>query len=148
MSRERQILIFWHHLQNQLFFCKKNQFWFIFGGLFQKLSYEAKCNLISKPKSNENIKLKKEGGILTSDLDTATEFNEFFINKIEKLKDNISDDLKVDPVVNLKAKMAKKNLTFALKTVSENTSIHTYIHTYILKVIGINQFNNPAVAWR
>ena len=54
-------------------------------------------------------------------MDTATEFNEFFINKIEKLKDNISDDLKVDPVVNLKAKMAKKNLTFALKTVSENT---------------------------
>ena len=47
MSRERLILIFWHHLQNQLFFVK-NLFWFIFWGLFKKLSYEAKCYLILK----------------------------------------------------------------------------------------------------
>ena len=53
------------------------------------------------------------------DKEIATEFNNFFITKIEKLKENINDDIKSDPLIILKEKLKKKNLSFTLKTVSE-----------------------------
>ena len=47
-------------------------------------------------------KTEKNGVLLDKDEEVATEFNEFFIIKIEKLKDNIAEEIKADPLEILK----------------------------------------------
>ena len=46
-------------------------------------------------------------------------FNDYFIRKIEDLKDNIDSTQIKDPMVKLKEKVKNKNLHFSMKTVSE-----------------------------
>ena len=46
-------------------------------------------------------------------------FNEFLINKISDIKDNIDQTKIEDPFARLEEKMKPKNLKFSLKTVSE-----------------------------
>ena len=48
-------------------------------------------------------------------------FNTFFVEKIEKLKSNIEDELVEDPLVKLKSKLDKKGLNFPIKQVSVKT---------------------------
>ena len=43
------------------------------------------------------------------------------MEKINNLKDNIDTTKKVDPLIHLKEKMTKRNLSFELKPVSVNT---------------------------
>ena len=49
----------------------------------------------------------------------AEELNNFFVNKIDKLKNSIDKSLIEDPLIKLKDKMENKNLKFSLKTVTE-----------------------------
>ena len=66
-------------------------------------------NEVNKPQNKNNWTLKTNSGE-TSDHETiAEEFNVYFKTKIETLKDNIDDKLKVDPLSKIKIAMAKKN---------------------------------------
>ena len=52
-------------------------------------------------------------------MEVAEIFNEFFVQKIEKLKENIDQSYVEDPLVGLKNKVESKNLKFNLATISE-----------------------------
>ena len=49
----------------------------------------------------------------------AEKMNEFFVQKIADLKNNIDPELKKDPLDKLKKKVEGKNLRFTLKPVTE-----------------------------
>ena len=49
----------------------------------------------------------------------AEELNNFFVNKIDKLKNSIDKSLIEDPLIKLRDKMENRNLKFSLKTVTE-----------------------------
>ena len=60
--------------------------------------------------------------LITDEQEVADKFNDYFINKITTLKEGIDKSKMVEPLETLKAKMAKKNLKFSLKTVSKKQS--------------------------
>ena len=49
----------------------------------------------------------------------ANIFNDYFIEKIEKLKETIEKNYVKEPLEKLRKKMEKRNIKFALKTVTE-----------------------------
>ena len=53
--------------------------------------------------------------------EVAEIFNAHFTEKIDKLKTNIDKKYIEEPLARLNTKMANRNLTFSLKTVSEKT---------------------------
>ena len=79
-------------------------------------------NNINKPQSEMKWKLINEDDVVTeNEEEIATKFNEFFVNKIEVLKEKIDTSLKTDPLKALEKKVANKNLKFSLKTVTVKT---------------------------
>ena len=74
---------------------------------------------ISSPNRNNNIILNEDGIEITDGKEVAEIFNNFFIQKIEKLKDNIDISIVEDPLERLRNKMQPKNLKFSLQTVTE-----------------------------
>ena len=74
---------------------------------------------ISSPNRNNNIILNEDGIEITDGKEVAEIFNNFFIQKIEKLKDNIDTSIVEDPLERLRNKMQPKNLKFSLQTVTE-----------------------------
>ena len=74
---------------------------------------------LNKPKANDGIILMENGVKIVKEDEVAEIFNEFFITKIQKLKDNIDPNYVEDPISKLKAKFEGKKLHFALKTVTE-----------------------------
>ena len=76
-------------------------------------------NDIIAPKSETSWKLNEAGKILEDKKEIAEVFNEFFVEKIEKLKKNIDKKYLEEPLEKLKKKMDNKNLKFTLKTVTE-----------------------------
>ena len=72
------------------------------------------------PKKETEWKIKKEDGQVVSDeLEVAELFNDFFINKIDKLKKSIDPNLIEDPLVRLKEKMKNKTTTLDFKPVTK-----------------------------
>ena len=65
-----------------------------------------------------NIKIVDEGKV-------AEIFNQFFVDKIQKLKDNIYPTYVEDPLGKLKAKLEGKKLHLSLKTVTEAKVLKT-----------------------
>ena len=64
----------------------------------------------------------KEGAeVCTDEEEIANKFNDYFIEKVAKLKDGIDKAKVMEPLDKLKSRMDKKNLKFTLKTVSEKT---------------------------
>ena len=55
---------------------------------------------------------------MTGEKEIANNLNVYFVDKVKKLKDNIDKSKIVDPLVQLKNKMANSNLNFELKTVT------------------------------
>ena len=74
-------------------------------------------NDITKPKTEASWKLKENGKVIEKEEKIANIFNNYFIGKIEHLKNNINKDYVKDTLEKLKKK--SKNLKFKLKTVSE-----------------------------
>ena len=74
---------------------------------------------VTSPRTNQNITLIENGVEITKEEEVAELFNEFFVEKISKLKQNIDNKYKEDPLQRLKAKMESKNLKFKLKPVTE-----------------------------
>ena len=61
-------------------------------------------NEIIKPKSSPHIVLNTNDGELTDDLEIANKFNEYFIQKIEDLKEKIDPTLIKDPLARIHEK--------------------------------------------
>jgi hypothetical protein len=60
---------------------------------------------VTTPRTNQNITLIENGVEITKEEEVAELFNEFFVEKISKLKQNIDNKYKEDPLQRLKAKM-------------------------------------------
>ena len=70
--------------------------------------------------------LEEDGQEITEDLDVAEKFNNFFCQKIIRLKQNINPKYKVDPFPYTRRLVQNKNsLSFSLKTVSTNEVLKT-----------------------
>ena len=76
-------------------------------------------NEIIKPKSSPQIVLSTNEGEVTDDLEIANKFNEYFIQKIEDLKEKIDPTLIKDPLARIQEKTKRKNLSFSLKKITE-----------------------------
>ena len=76
-------------------------------------------NDIIKPRSETKWKLEENGEEIEDEEKIADIFNDYFIEKIEKLKGNINKDYVKEPLERLRKKMERKNLKFTLKTVTE-----------------------------
>ena len=76
-------------------------------------------NDIIAPNSETSWKLNEAGKILEDEKEIAEVFNEYFVEKIEKLKENIDKRYVEEPLEKLKKKMENKNLKFTLKTTTE-----------------------------
>ena len=58
-------------------------------------------NEIIKPQSDHKIVLTSEQGDITEDMEVATRFNEFFVKKIETLKEKIDPSHIKDPIARI-----------------------------------------------
>ena len=77
-------------------------------------------NDVIKPREKNNSwKLQEEDEIIEKEEEIANIFNNFFVEKIQVLKDGIDKNIITDPLEKLEKKMKKKNLVFSLKTVTE-----------------------------
>ena len=61
-------------------------------------------NEIIKPKSDHKIVLTSDQGDVTEDMEVATRFNEFFVKKIDTLKEKIDPSLINDPLARIQKK--------------------------------------------
>ena len=75
-------------------------------------------NEIIKPRSSPKIVLATPEGDLSDDLEVATKFNKFFVDKIENLKEKIDPAYIKDPLSKIQEKVKNKNLAFSLKQVT------------------------------
>ena len=75
-------------------------------------------NEIIKPKSGSDIVINGTDGEISDNQGVANAFNTFFIKKVEALKEKIDPELIKDPLDKIKTKLADKNLSFRLKTVT------------------------------
>ena len=57
--------------------------------------------ILASPRTETRWKLDENGVTVQDDKEIAERFNEFFVNKIEKLKSNIEVNLKDDPLKRL-----------------------------------------------
>ena len=78
-------------------------------------------NEIIKPKSTVTITISTPEGELTDEREIATAFNEYFVDKISKLKENIDHSIVENPLRRIEEKLKNKNLQFSLKQVSVKT---------------------------
>ena len=74
---------------------------------------------MTKPKEDKQWTLREEGREIHDEKEIAEIFNQFFIRKIEDLKDNINTTQIKDPIEKLREKIGIKKLDFTLKTVTE-----------------------------
>jgi hypothetical protein len=74
---------------------------------------------ITNPKKETEWSLKMENGVITDKQQIADHFNKFFVEKIQKLKDNIDNEYVEDPLERLSQKTKQKRLKFSLKQINE-----------------------------
>jgi hypothetical protein len=78
-------------------------------------------NEITKPREETTWKLIEDEKSIDKEEEIAEIFNKFFIDKIDKLKENIDQSYVKEPLEKLRKKMEKKNIKFSLKTVTEKS---------------------------
>ena len=83
--------------------------------------------LLEKGKGAEKIELLENGVKLTTEKEVADCLNDFFPDKIEKLKERINPALKHDPLKKMREKYKNQNLTFTFDQVSSK---------FVKKIIG------------
>jgi hypothetical protein len=76
---------------------------------------------VTNPTQDQKWMLKEGENEIIKEDQIAEVFNEYFINKIEDIKENVDKEYMEDPLKRLKAKMENKNLKFKLRKVSEKT---------------------------
>ena len=74
---------------------------------------------ITNPKKETEWSLKMENGVITDKQQIADHFNKFFVEKIQKLKDNIDNEYVEDPLERLSQKTKQKRSKFSLKQINE-----------------------------
>ena len=74
---------------------------------------------VTKPKEDKQWTPKEGGREICDELEIAEIFNQFFVQKIEDLKENSDTTQIKDPTEKLREKVRSKNLHFTLKTVTE-----------------------------
>ena len=75
---------------------------------------------VNNPKSQPNWRLDINGKKIESEEEIAECFNDYFVDKIQKLKENIDPEYIGDPLAKLKKKHENNVCKFALKQVSPN----------------------------
>ena len=78
------------------------------------------ANEVNNPKSQPNWRLDINGKKIESEEEIAECFNDYFVDKIQKLKENIDPEYIGDPLAKLKKKHENNVCKFALKQVSPN----------------------------
>ena len=79
-------------------------------------------------KENEWRINNKDSQLLTDELQVAESFNEFFVEKVELLKQGIDKTLVEDPFTKLKQKMADNKTKLEFKTITQKQlKIHLFI---------------------
>ena len=82
-------------------------------------------NDITKPRNETNWKLEENGEEIEDEKETAHSFNNYFIEKIEKLKENIDKDFVEEPLEKLKKKWKGKTTIHPSIYLSFFTTIKT-----------------------
>ena len=94
---------------------------------------------ITQPKSSSKIILVENGKTIEDEKEVADVFNNFFVEKIQDLKDNIDQTLVEDAFKRLKEKMEPMKLKFSLKKVSEKTVLKAIKGMKNKKRSGLNE---------
>ena len=94
---------------------------------------------ITNPKRDSNIVLVEDNKTIEDEREVAEIFNDFFIDKINLLKENIDQSKVEDPCTRLKEKMESKNITFKLKLVSEKMVLKTIKNMKNKKSSGLDE---------
>ena len=76
---------------------------------------------VTSPKNESKWTLIEEGKTINDEQEVAEIFNDFFINKISNIKDNIDQNRVEDPIKRLEEKLKKRKLQFSLKAVTEKS---------------------------
>ena len=100
---------------------------------------------ITNPSNKEEIKIFVNDILISDEKEVADKFNEFFVDKIKNLKDNIDPSKIVDPLLHLKKKMSKKNLKFELQPVSVNTVMKTMGKMKMKKSAGADEISQECL---
>ena len=79
-------------------------------------------NDITKPRPKAKWILEENGEEIEDEKEIADIFNDYFIQKMERLKENTNKDYVKEPLERLKKKLDRKNLKFTLNTVTEKKS--------------------------
>ena len=83
------------------------------------------ANNVIKPKDQSSIKLNINGKIINDEKEVAEKFNEFFVEKIALLKQDIDKTLIKDPLEKLANKMKNNKNRFSLKKISQSKLLKT-----------------------
>jgi hypothetical protein len=76
-------------------------------------------NEVNKPKNKNEWNMLINGKVESDEQKIAEAFNDYFVNKIVKLKDNIEQSDVVDPLDKLKTKMEGNTCKFSLKSIKK-----------------------------
>lgn len=78
-------------------------------------------NNIIKPKDLGNPRIELDDGQFGEDVDIATGFNDFFVNKVLKIHESIPKNCTVDPLQGVLNRVSKNHLNFCLRPVTEKS---------------------------
>ena len=78
-------------------------------------------NDVNKPKSESEWCITTSAGETRDSQTIANVFNEFFVNKIDRLKENIDTNMVEDPLGKLRKKLENKGLQFSIKKINIKT---------------------------
>ena len=96
------------------------------------------ANNVIKPKDQSSIKLNINGKIINDEKEVAEKFNEFFVEKIALLKQDIDKTLIKDPLEKLANKMKNNKNRFSLKKISQSKLLKTMNKLKKKKSAGID----------
>ena len=76
-------------------------------------------DVLNPRKENEWKIINKDGTVVSDELEVAETFNDFFIDKIDQLKNNIDKTIVEDPLVRLKEKMKSNTKKLEFKQITQ-----------------------------
>ena len=76
-------------------------------------------NEVTNPRKENEWKIKIKEEIISDEMIIANAFNDFFVTKIQKLKDSIDKDYIEDPLKKVRTKMKPNNSKFSLKKITQ-----------------------------
>ena len=74
---------------------------------------------VTNPRKENEWKIKIKEEIISDEMIIANAFNDFFVTKIQKLKDSIDKDYIEDPLKKVRTKMKPNNSKFSLKKITQ-----------------------------